>query len=172
MRDGRIRRAVKLAALGCFRLDLALLRGIERRRGGMAFALAGTCRLCARCCEAPGIQVGRLVFHSALLRRLFLAWQERVNGFVLVARRPRERVFVFRCSHFDQQTRRCDSYDSRPGICRDYPRLQLRQTEPEFLPGCGYRAVARNAEGWRRALEGRGLPPERLARLRKQLRLD
>lgn len=172
MRDGPVRRLVKLLALGCYRLDLAVQRAIEGRRGGSAFVLGGACQLCARCCEAPGIRAGLLTFHSAPLRRLFLAWQERVNGFVLVERRPRERIFVFRCTHFDQATRRCDSYDSRPGVCRDYPRALLSQPEPEFLPGCGYRAVARNANALRRALEQRGLSPESLARLRKALRLD
>ena len=76
-----------------------------------------------------------------------------VNGFVLVAHEPRQRVLLFRCTHFEPVTRACDSYASRPGMCRDYPRLMLWQPGPEFLPGCGYRAIAPNAQGLRLALE-------------------
>lgn len=29
---------------------------------------------------------------------------------------------LYRCSHFDQETRRCGIYEDRPQPCRDYPR--------------------------------------------------
>jgi Fe-S-cluster containining protein len=95
-----------------------------------------------------------------------------VNGFELTAADAEARVFVFRCSHFDRASRSCDSYDSRPGLCRDYPRNLLWQPNPELLPGCGYRAVAPNAAGLRRALERADLTPEQREKLRRGLRLD
>jgi Fe-S-cluster containining protein len=112
------------------------------------------------------------VWHLQTLRRAFLWWQERVNGFELTQTLATTRLFVFRCSHFDWATRSCDSYDSRPGMCRDYPRALLFQAAPEMLPGCGYRPVAPNAAGLRRALEERGLPPAQLERLKKDLHLE
>ena len=129
-----------------------------RALGERPYRLGGACRRCAACCEAPAIRVHALVWLAPLLRRSFLWWQQKVNGFVLVdARRP-ERTFVFRCTHFDRATRSCDSYASRPGMCRDYPRALLYQASPELLPGCGYRPLARNAAALKRALDAR--PPQ------------
>ena len=172
MRDGTLRRTVKRVARWAFEADLVVERAVRRARGERPYRLGGECRRCAACCEAPAIHVGRPVFHLPRLRRLFLWWQERVNGFVLTASDPATRTFVFRCTHFDRATRSCDSYDSRPGMCRDYPRLLLWQPSPDFLPGCGYRAVLPNAAGLREALESRPLDPRQRARLAKALHLE
>lgn len=172
MADGPIRRAVKRVALARFVVDLWLTRGLRRLRGERAYRLAGDCRRCAACCEAPALQPGPLVFHMRTLRAAFLWWQRVVNGFELVAVNARARAFVFRCTHFDRAKRRCDSYDSRPGPCRDYPRALLWQPAPELLPGCGYRALAPNAERLLAALEGRPLTSEQRRRLREGLYLS
>jgi Fe-S-cluster containining protein len=171
MTDGTLRRIAKWLALQNFNVNVYFHRRQQRRRGQEHYLLGGDCRLCARCCEAPTIQVGFLTWNVVFLRRIFLAWQKHVNGFDLTGRDPIDRSFVFRCSHFDWTTRRCDSYDSRPGMCRDYPRLLLEQPRPEFLPGCGYRAVWRKAESMNRALEEAGVPDETLKRLRQDLYL-
>jgi len=172
MRDGPFRRGLKRVARANFAVNLHATRAWRRLWGDRPHRLGGDCRRCARCCEAPAIQVGRLAWHLPLLRRLFLSWQRKVNGFELQARDMGSRSFVFRCTHFDPATRSCDSYDSRPGICRDYPRLLLWQPSPELLPGCGYRPVARNAAGLRRALAVRDLSPEQRRRLSRDLFLD
>lgn len=172
MRDGAIRRAVKAAALAAFYLNVWADRGRRRALGERSYALGGACRRCAACCEAPAIRVHALVWLAPRLRRLFLWWHETVNGFVLVEARRRERTFVFRCTHFDRASRACDSYASRPGMCRDYPRALLFQPSPELLPGCGYRPLARNAAELRRALDGAALSDEQRARLRSELHLE
>lgn len=172
MRDGPLRRAVKRVARGAFAFDLAVERGLRRVRGDRPYVLGGDCRRCARCCEAPAIQVGPLFWHAPVLRPLFLWWQEAVNGFVLTEARPGTRTFVFRCTHFDPASRACDSYPSRPGMCRDYPRLQLWQASPEFLSGCGYRAVAPGAARLRVLLDGQRLTEEQRARLHRGLHLE
>src|SRR6185503_15607137 len=107
--------------------NLALHRAWRRRAGDRPFALGGECRRCARCCEAPAVRVAWPVWHLAALRG--------------------QRTFVFRCTHFDPESRACDSYDSRPGMCRDYPRALLWTSSPELFAECGYRAVAPNAAG-------------------------
>jgi len=172
VRDGRLRRSVKRVARWWFYVNLATHRAVRRARGERAYRLGGECRRCARCCEAPAIQAGRAVWYLPTLRRAFLWWQRRVNGFELVSRDPRARVFVFNCTHFDRATRACDSYDSRPGMCRDYPRHLLWQPDPEMLPGCGYRPVAPNAEALLRALEDASLRADQLARLKRDLHLE
>jgi Fe-S-cluster containining protein len=163
---------VKRIARWSFYIDVSLHRALRRVRGDRPHRLGGECRRCARCCEAPAIQVGRAVWYLPALRRLFLWWQRRVNGFELARRDVRARVFVFECTHFDRFTRSCDSYDSRPGICRDYPRNLLAQPNPEMLPGCGYRPVAPNAEALLRALEGAAVRGDQIARLKKDLHLE
>jgi Fe-S-cluster containining protein len=95
-----------------------------------------------------------------------------VNGFELASTDPGSRVFVFRCSHFDRRTRTCDSYGSRPGICRDYPRNLMWQPNPELMPACGYRAAPPNATGLLAALDEVELTPEQREKLRKGLRLE
>lgn len=172
MRDGPGRRALKRVALGNFMLGLLLTRGIRRLRGERPWRLGGDCRRCAACCEAPAIQVGPLVWFIPTLRRLFLFWQERVNGFKPTSQIVQERVFIFECTHFDRATGSCDSYGSRPGMCRDYPRLLLWQAQPEFLPGCGYRAVPPNAVRLSKALGRTALTPEQRAQLEQGLRIS
>jgi len=172
MRDGLTRRALKRAALWNFEVNLRTHRAWRRMRGERPFILGGDCRRCARCCEAPAIQASPVVWHVALLRKLFLLWQAHVNGFVLTGTDEGDGTFVFRCTHFDPATRACDSYDSRPGMCRDYPRLLLWQPNPDFLPGCGYRAVAPNAKLLRALLQDRPLSAEQREKLRRGLRLE
>jgi hypothetical protein len=172
MRDGPVRRALKLIALAKFTVDVRATRAWRRLRGERPYHLGGDCRRCARCCESPAIQVGRLAWYVPALRRAFLGWQRHVNGFELRGRDVPARTFVFRCTHFDAATRLCDSYESRPGMCRDYPRALLWQPRPEMLAGCGYRPVAPNAAGLRRALEVTGLTPEQRGRLERELFLD
>lgn len=171
MRDGLVRRGLKRLARARFLIDVHATRALRRLRGERPYRLGGSCQGCARCCEAPGIQVGVLTWYLPALRRAFLAWQRHVNGFELAGRDAGSRSFVFRCTHFDVATRRCDSYASRPGMCRDYPRALLWQPGPELLPGCGYRPVAPNAAGLRRALEAQPLTAEQRRRLERDLHL-
>jgi Fe-S-cluster containining protein len=65
--------------------------------------------------------------------------------------------FVFECTHFDRITRRCDSYASRPGMCRDYPRVLLDQAAPALF---------------RRAAIGRGVTAEQERKLRAGLGIE
>lgn len=172
MRDRPLHRVVKRAARWRYHLDLTITRAIRRARGERPWTLGGDCRRCAACCETPAIAAGPFTWSSPLARRAFLWWHRRVNGFELVLVDEEAQAFVFRCAHFDRATRSCDSYGSRPGLCRDYPRLLLWQPNPELLPGCGYRASPPNAAGLRAALERAALTPEQREKLRRGLRLD
>lgn len=172
MKDGPGRRIIKRLTLWNFYANVAAHRLWLRLRRQNHYVLAGDCRRCARCCEAPAIQVGWFTWNLPPVRKLFLAWQKRVNGFDVTGRDPIEQSFVFRCTHFDWTTRSCDSYDSRPGMCRDYPRLLLEQPRPELLPGCGYRAVWRKSESLTRALEAAHLGSEAMEKLRRDLYLE
>jgi len=171
MRDGVLRRGLKRLALWHFVANLGLHRWWRRRRGERPFLLGGQCGRCAACCEAPAVAVGRLIWFMPVARRLFLAWQRHVNGFELLSRERKGRTFVFRCTHFDVSSRSCDSYGSRPGMCRDYPRLLLWQPSPDLLPRCGYRARAPNADALAESLARAELTRDQRDRLRRELAL-
>ena len=168
MRDGPFLRSVKRIGLGVYYARLWL----HRAQADTRYDLGGECVRCAKCCEAPGIQVGKLVWYLPLAHRVFLWWHAKINGFELIETRREDKAFIFKCTHFEVDTRRCDSYDSRPGMCRDYPRPLLEQANPEFFDGCGYKPLARNREQLVQILEHQSLTPEQMAKLKKGLYLD
>jgi hypothetical protein len=172
VKDGRVRSAIKTIALGAYNLRLALHRIQKRAGGDIPYELGGACVLCAKCCEAPGIQVGLLTWYLPLFQRAFLLWHRHVNGFELTGKSRENRGFIFRCTHFDPRTRRCDSYHSRPGMCRDYPRALLEQANPELFAGCGFKPVARDRARLLRALEEQPLSEAQRAKLRRELYLE
>jgi Fe-S-cluster containining protein len=170
MKDGPFRKAVKRAALGAYKANLRLSRGLSS--DSPYYELGGECRRSGMCCEAPAIHIGRLVWHAPFLRWLFVGWQRWVNGFVLEDKRRAERVLVFRCAHFDRRSRSCDSYESRPGMCRDYPSALLYQLAPSLFPECGYRVLAPNRRKLLQALESESLDEEQLSQLKNDLYLE
>ena len=146
MEDGFIRKAVKFTARMRYSMDVALTRRINSARGERFFDLAGSCRSCGQCCETPVIQIYPPLFYFKSVRWVMKSWHGLINGFEFMAEDRRSKCLIFRCTHLDARTRRCDSYDSRPGLCRDYPRNQLDYANPEFLEGCGYQAVLKSGE--------------------------
>ncbi len=133
MTDGPGRRVLKAIALGHFYLNVWTHRALQRVRGRRSHLLVGECRRCARCCEAPSVRANAAVWYLKSLRGLFLGWMKHVNGFELDTADRASRTFVFRCTHFDWETRSCDSYVSRPGMCRDYPRARWTSRGPRSL---------------------------------------
>ncbi len=168
MKDSFLCAGVKLVALAFFSFDLAVTRRLSRRSD---FVLGGSCHGCGACCETPMIRTHLAVFGFRSLRWCFLAWQRHVNQLELVAADRPSRTWTFRCHHFDSASRRCDSYATRPGMCRDYPRALLAASDPQLLPGCGFRALARNAGALRAALTAADLPAARRAELERRLHL-
>ena len=42
------------------------------------------------------------------------------------------------CEHFDEPTRRCKIYETRPEGCRKYPTVNTFLHQRWLIPGCGY----------------------------------
>ncbi len=171
MQDGPLRAGIKWIARTRFVFDLTITRAIRKLRGELGFELRGECECSGDCCETPMIQVHPVLYYGKIFKRLFLAWQRQVNGFEFLRAERDGYVFIFSCTHFDRETRRCDSYATRPGWCRDYPRAQLFSTHPQFLPGCGYFAWSKNADCLRDALKRADLTAEQRAEIERRLRL-
>lgn len=168
-----LRRAVKVVARAIGRFDLSATRWILTRRGqGARYRLQGSCNGCGRCCEAPSQPVSRVTWLVPTVRRVFLWWQRVVNGFELVGKDPRFRVFVFKCSHYDVATKRCDSYESRPLMCRDYPVNQTFEALPALFPECSYVVQDQQAAALKAALKAAGVDGEKLAEIEKKLYLS
>lgn len=172
MPDGRVRRTLKRIALLFFSVSLWLSRWQRRQDGSSPFDLGGSCQGCGICCEAPAMRVGWVTWYLPTLRFFFLRWHAAVNRFHLQSTNDAERTFVFSCDHFDSSARRCNSYESRPGMCRDYPRALLDQPAPALFPDCGYRALATNRRELVHILEAQNLGEERMGKLKKRLYLE
>jgi Fe-S-cluster containining protein len=78
----------------------------------------------------------------------------------------------FLCTHWDATSKRCDSYESRPGICRDYPRNLLYSSIPDFFAECGYRPIDKNAEKFNLALEKVLIDEEKKKKIKEKLFLE
>jgi Fe-S-cluster containining protein len=172
MEDGTIRGVIKRVTCAIVGTEIRLRRALGRARGKTRYELTGTCRRSALCCETPAIQADLLTWYLPGLRRLFLWWQNRINGLELIRADRPTRTFVFRCSHFNWDTRLCDSYSTRPFMCRDYPRGLLSDAWPAFFPQCGHGARERGAERKREAIERADLSPEKKAELLRRLHLE
>jgi Fe-S-cluster containining protein len=162
---------IRTMLAACYRVDVALTRWLNNRRGSTLYELRGACVSCGACCVTPMLAVSRVVYHSTLIRHSYLWWQETVNGFVFLRAEHEGHVFVFRCKHFDRATRLCDCYRTRPGICRDYPNNLLDSPNPEFLEGCGYYPHYCNADAFKEALDEHDLAPEKRAEIERKLHL-
>lgn len=169
MKDGPVKGAIKRVALIRYRIDLWVARAIRRRTRPPRYRLAGECNGCGACCETPMIQTNAAFFRLRTTRWLILTWHRVVNGFEHIRDEPKSRAFVFRCTHFDPVTKHCDSYDSRPGMCRDYPTNLLEAGYPQFPGECSHYAIDNNAERFNAALEKLNLPPEKLEALKTRL---
>ncbi|OGV64501.1 MAG: hypothetical protein A3K19_21475 [Lentisphaerae bacterium RIFOXYB12_FULL_65_16] len=170
MHDGVTRRLLKRVARVCYGIDLGFTRLVARVRGESFYVLRGSCRRCGGCCETPMVRTHAVFFYAKVSRGLFLWWHRTVNGLELIHEDRKGRTFTFRCTHWDPQTKLCDSYDSRPGMCRDYPRVLLEVANPGFLPECGHRALHRDAARIRESLADLDLPPAEKAELERRLR--
>jgi Fe-S-cluster containining protein len=172
MHDGFIRKSIKYVARIRYTTDLKLTRWLKSSGRKNLYRLAGSCLQCGKCCETPMIRIFPLFFYLKSLRWAINTWQRMANGFEFVDENRRDKCLIFRCTHLDPTTKHCDAYQSRPGICRDYPLNQLDAPVPVFLEGCGYRAVLRNAEKFDAALDTLDLPAETLQKLKHDLQLE
>lgn len=168
MKDSIFRKSLKRLAVIRYLFDLKVTRLLLRLKGEPAYKMRGKCCACGACCETPMIQTIAPFFYLKTLRWLFLFWHRQVNGFELIREVRKERTFIFKCTHFDPETKYCDSYSSRPGMCRDYPRNILYNIPPEFLPSCTFCAIAKNADQINESLEQLDLPPETLEKIKKE----
>jgi Fe-S-cluster containining protein len=163
---------VKAVARFAWAAELWLRRRLLSRWRRRFWRLSGECNACGACCVEPSIRASVLVWYVPIVRRLFLAWQRRVNGFELARAEAESHDLVFRCGHYDPASRRCDSYATRPSMCRDYPTVLLDQPWPELFEGCSHRVLARQPAGLAAQIDATSLSAEAKRDLRRKMRLE
>jgi uncharacterized protein len=126
---------------------------IVPRGASAAPAARYACDKCpAYCCSYPLIEVSkrdiaRLAKHfsidEASAERRFTKYDAGEKSNVL--RHRKDRIFKSVCMFLDQKARRCTVYESRPGVCREYPDSKYcgyyeflrfereQQGDPEFI---------------------------------------
>ena len=171
MRDGYLLATIKRLTLLRYQIDLGISRFFLRRRGEPHYSLHGSCNDCGRCCENPTIRAPMPIIYFKLTRYIFLGWQRRVNGFIHIATNRKLRLITFKCTHWQSDQQRCDSYHTRPGMCRDYPYNLLFAARPNFFLECGYRPLDLQSAGMVEALQNSGLSTEEVDKIRDALYL-
>ncbi len=166
MRDGPVRRLVKAIVRRVNAFDLAVTR---RASAKARYRLLGSCNGCGKCCETPGISVRKAVWYLPMARAVFLWWQRVVNGFELLNADAKSRTFFFNCTHFNRTTKQCDSYESRPNMCRDYPRNLTFEAVPPLFEECSYVVQDVNADALRAELIRAGVSGEKLKEMETKL---
>lgn len=169
MKDNFLRRVIKRIATLFYLTDLAIHRARWRFKGNRPYTLTGKCTNCGACCKEPAIWVDGFLWYFSIPQKLFLAWQLHVNGLEFLGKDISRRSFVFRCKHLDPETLQCDCYSSRPGMCRDYPRIHLYGHKPEFFPSCSFRPVSPWNEVLIDNLKQYGVTEEQIDRIKTDL---
>jgi uncharacterized protein len=169
MRDGPWRRGVKALARWRYAADLAVTRRLRAARGETEpYELHGACTACGACCESPAIQVWPPLLRLRSARLVLRLWHRWVNGFEQIGMDRKHGVLIFHCTHYDPQSKRCDSYESRPGMCRDYPVNLLDEPRPQFLPPCTLYALHRDHDQRRAELDELELSPEKRRKVERE----
>ena len=112
-----------------------------------------SCNKCpGYCCSYPEIEVTPRDIQR-LAKRFELDYAQAEERFtkydakehVRLLRHKKDTVFATVCTFFDQGKRRCGVYESRPGVCREYPDStrcgyyeflkfeRAHQDDPEFI---------------------------------------
>jgi len=172
MKDGYLLKTIKWIALLRYTLDLGFTRRIRSIKREQHYRLGGSCRSCGKCCVTPMIPVRAPFIYLKTARWLLITWHRKVNGFEYIGENRKKGQFIFQCTHLDTDTMLCDAYDTRPGMCRDYPTNLLDAALPAFLEGCGFYPILKNAEQMQELLDASGLSGEKLKELKRKLHIE
>lgn len=172
MRDNFAQKLIKNSFRTYYLFSLWLNRKRLKRKGLPKYTLIGNCESCGKCCENPAIKIGFLLNNIKFFKYLYNLWQKKINGFIFQKHNQETKVFYFICNHWDSNSKKCDSYDSRPGMCRDYPRNLLYSSIPDFFKECGYKPLDKNAKKFNLALDKISIDEEKKKKIKEKLFLE
>ena len=103
--------------------------------------IEGKCRQCGSCCREIYLKMTPGQMKSKLFTAISIRWISWLFDFDLLRIDYEHYYLVFNCRHLTSEGK-CGNYFWRPNICRNYPLVDYFE-EPTFLPGCGFKAVAK-----------------------------
>lgn len=111
-------------------------RRLKLRVTGKELILTGHCRQCGSCCRRLQLQHGKQWLRS---RRKFNALIKNDPEFARfeVIGRDRQGLLVFNCNMLGADNR-CQDYDNRPRLCRDFPDKEIFFCGATLPDGCGF----------------------------------
>lgn len=138
-------------------IPIKAVAAAPRRKARKKKQPAYDCRQCpGYCCSYPLIEinrrdVARLAKHFGITYAQAEKRYTRIDRSekVLALRRQKDRHFGHICVLFDTRKRQCTVYESRPGVCRDYPEAKRcgyfdfllferdQQEDPKFIATTG-----------------------------------
>jgi Fe-S-cluster containining protein len=119
-------------------LDNAITQGLKRLFP-TAWKIGGSCKQCGKCCEEILLKAHPALLKGNWITKLTVKWIEWVFQFYLIRIDREGKYLVFSCHHRGADGK-CQVYNWRPSVCRNYPLLDYFK-EPRFLDGCGYYGV-------------------------------
>jgi len=138
-------------------IDLAM-QGAIHRIIPPPYKVKGACLKRGICCHYIFIKWDPLMDKWGWLGKFWLWWYVEINGFYFrgfeVEDGDSNAAKVMGCRHLSEEGT-CNSYFWRPGICRQWPRIEYVR-KPHLLKGCGYSILLDEEEESRSS----SLPPQ------------
>jgi len=98
--------------------------------------LTGQCRQCGACCRRLQLKSGKKWLRSKRDFNSLVKRQPEFACFEIRGRDP-QRLLIFNCTNLGTDNR-CQDYNNRPQLCRDFPSKAIFFCGGQLPEGCGY----------------------------------
>lgn len=143
---GWIRWPLRVLVFPFMWLDLTVQRILQRILRP-PYRVEGHCKQRGNCCHYILLGWDPLMDRWPWLGKFWLWWYTEILGFYLrgfdIENEAGDVARVMSCRYL-QPNGSCGQYRLRPGICRQWPRIDY-VSRPYVLKGCGYRPVPRHS---------------------------
>lgn len=106
------------------------------RATGKELILTGQCRQCGACCRRLQLQPGKKWLSSKRDFKSLVKRHPEFDRFEISGRDP-QRLLIFNCTKLGSDNR-CQDYENRPQLCRDFPNKAIFFCGGALPEGCGY----------------------------------
>ena len=111
-------------------------RHLRLRLGGKELIITGSCRQCGACCRRLQLEQANRWMRSKREFKKLVKEQPEFARFQ-ISGRDKQGLLVFNCRSLGSDNR-CQDYDNRPQLCRDFPNKGIFFCGGQLPNGCGY----------------------------------
>lgn len=111
-------------------------RHLRLRLTGKELILTGHCQQCGTCCRRLQLEQKNHWLRSKREFRALVKAHPEFSRFV-ICDRDRQGLLVFNCQSLGADNR-CQDYENRPQLCRDFPNKGIFFCGGSLPKGCGY----------------------------------